>query len=314
MRVLVLGATGAVGSRLLPKLTSAGHDVVGGARHTPDISTPGVRYEDIDLLDAPQARDLVLATRPDVIIHQATALTGLGNNLRRFDAAFETTNRLRTEGTATLIEAAGELESPPRLIVQSFCGWPWAPTGGPVKSEDDDWDPDPAPSFRRTFAALRRLEELVRAYPQGVVLRYGALYGPGTSLTLGGDQIEAIRKRQFPLVGPATAVWSFLHVDDAADAAVAAITAGSGVYNVADDAPVAVAEFLPELARVCQAPTPRRVPIWLARLAGGRGLVHMMVSARGSSNVKAKAELGWQPAHPSWRTGFAADLETPVPA
>jgi nucleoside-diphosphate-sugar epimerase len=310
MRVLVVGATGAVGRQLVPKLARAGHQVVAAARRTPDAAIDNVEYATLDLLDSSSARRLVQDVEPDAIVHQATALTGLGNNLRRFDAWFETTNRLRTEGTESLIKAASSLDRRPRLIIQSFCGWPWAPTGGPIKTETDALDPNPAPSFRRTFAAIKRLEELVSAYPGGVALRYGALYGPETSLTLGGAQIEAIRKRQFPLVGPATGVWSFLHVSDAAGAAIAALETGSGTYNIVDDEPVPVSTFLPELATMLDAPPPRRIPVWLARLAGGRGLVHMMVTARGSSNAKARAELGWKPEHPSWRTGFAGELGT----
>lgn len=241
-------------------------------------------------------------------MHQATALTGLGNDLRRFDRSFSLTNRLRSEGTRSPLDAAHDLPVAPRFVAQSFCGWPWAPEGGSVKSEGDPLDPDPAPAFRTTFEALVTLERLVTSWPQGVVLRYGALYGPGTSLGLGGDQIEAIRSRGFPLVGDAAAVWSFLHVADAADAAVAALTAGSGIYNVVDDTPVTVGEWLAEVADLLGAPAPRRVPVWLARLAGGEGLVHLTTRARGSSNAKAKAELGWTPGHPDWRSGFADEL------
>lgn len=307
MRVLVVGATGAVGRPLSPRLVEAGHEVIATARRTPKESASGVSYRSLDLLDGAAVAALVKAAAPDAIIHQATALAGLGNNLRRFDKAFATTIRLRTEGTRSLIDATVALPTPPRLVVQSFCGWPWAPDGGPVKTEQDRLDPDPAPAFRRTFAALVEQESLVTAYPQGIALRYGALYGPGTSLALGGDQIEAIRKRRFPLVGDAGAVWSFLHVEDAADAAVAALTQGDGIYNVVDDTPVRLGEWLVDVAEALGAPAPRRVPVWLARMAGGDGLVHMMTRARGSSNAKARAELGWTPRHPDWRSGFTTD-------
>jgi nucleoside-diphosphate-sugar epimerase len=181
----------------------------------------------------------------------------MGNNLRAFDRSFATTNRLRVEATRSLIEATEALDVPPRLVVQRFCGWPWAPTGAAAKSEADAWNPRPAPAFRRTFAALQELEELVTGYPNGVVLRYAALYGPGTSLGRGGVQIEAIRKRAFPLVGDAAATWSFLHVEDAAAAAVAALTHDGGIYNIADDQLVPIGEWLTYVARLTGSPAHR---------------------------------------------------------
>ncbi len=308
MRVLVVGATGVVGEPLVRALSAAGHSVVAASRKPQPAAPPGVVARALDLLDSTAVAQLVAEAAPDAIIHQATALTGLGNNVRRFDAAFATTNRLRVEGTAALIEAGRRMSTPPRLVVQSFCGWPWAPQGGPVKSEDDPLDPHPAPAFRRTFAALVEMERLVTGYENGTVVRYGALYGNGTSLGRGGDQIEAIRKRAFPLIGDSDAIWSFLHVEDAAAAAVAAVRGARGVYNIADDTPVRLGEWLSEVAGMLGAPEPRRVPVWLARLVGGPGLVHMMTTARGSSNAKAKAELGWEPSHPDWREGFSAML------
>lgn len=308
MKVLVVGATGAVGRPLVRQLVGAGHAVVAAARNPSADVPPGVEVRAVDLLDAASVIDVVNEVAPDAIIHQATALTGLGNNLRKFDQSFATTNRLRTEGTRTLIEAGQTLPRMPRLVAQSFCGWTWAPSGGPVKTEDDALDPNPAPAFRETFAAIRELESLVSQYPNGVVLRYGALYGPGTSLAKGGAQIEAIRTRRFPLMGNAGAIWSFLHVEDAAAASVATLTRGHGVYNVADDQPVRIGEWLTEIARITGYPNPRRIPAWLAHLAGGQGLVHMMTRARGSSNTKARRELGWEPIYPDWRTGFEIEL------
>lgn len=308
MKVLVVGATGAVGRPLVPQLVNAGHEVVAAARKPASTLPPGVEARSLDLLDSAAVTDVVNDVEPDAIIHQATALTGLGNNLRKFDEAFANTNRLRTDGTRALIEAGRTLPRTPRLLVQSFCGWTWAPAGGPVKTEDDALDPDPAPAFRQTFAAIKELERLVTQYPNGVVLRFGALYGPGTSLAEDGAQIEAIRARKFPLVGNAGAVWSFLHVEDAAGATVAALTRGHGVYNVVDDHPVRIGEWLSEIARITDSPDPRRVPTWVARLAGGQGLVHMMTQARGSSNTKARRELGWEPTYPDWGTGFETEL------
>ncbi len=308
MRVLVVGATGVVGSPLVRALSAEGHSVVATSRNPKGMALPEVTVKALDLLDPAATSRLVADTKPDVVIHQATALTGLGNNVRRFDAAFATTNRLRVEGTTALIEAGRRMSTPPRLVVQSFCGWPWAPEGGPVKSENDPLDPHPAPAFQRTFAALVEMERLVTGYENGTIVRYGALYGAGTSLGPGGDQIEAIRKRAFPLIGDSDAVWSFLHVEDAADAAIAAMHGPRGVYNIADDTPVRLGEWLVEVARMLGAPEPRRVPVWLARLVGGQGLVHMMTTARGSANAKAKAELGWEPRHSDWREGFSAML------
>lgn len=306
VRVMVVGASGVVGRQLVPQLVAAGHEVVATSRQ-PREARAGVTYRQLDLLDRAATEQIVTDSKPDAIVHQATALSRLGNNLRRFDAAFATTNRLRTEGTATLIAAARRIGSP-RLVVQSFCGWPWAPVGGPVKAEDDPWDPDPPRGFRQTFAALQRQEQLLAAYPNGVVLRYGGLYGPGTSLGPDGAQVAAVRRGWLPLIGDAGGIWSFVHTTDAASAAVAALRSGSGVYNVVDDNPAAVAEWLPELARLAGGPPPRRVPAWFGRLVGGEGLIHLMTRVRGSSNARARADLGWRPSYPDWRDGFAADL------
>ena len=312
-KVLVVGATGVVGRQLLPQLVAAGHQVVATSRSVADGVDGPVTWRRLDLLDADAVRRLVAEERPDAIIHQATALSRIGNNLRRFDHYFETTNRLRTAGTATLIEAA-EAYGRPRLIVQSFCGWPAAAVGGPVKTEEDPLDPDPPKQVRRTLAAIKDLERQVSGYANGVVLRYGGLYGPGTSLNPGGPQFEAVRRGWLPQVGDGAGVWSFVHTVDAAAAAVAALDRGRGTYNIVDDEPAPVAVWLPELSRLLGAPTPRRVPVWLGWLIGGDALVRMMTQLRGSSNAKAKAELGWVPRFPSWRQGFAAELETAVTA
>jgi 2-alkyl-3-oxoalkanoate reductase len=309
MKVLVVGATGVVGRQLVPQLLTAGHEVVATSHSSPALETGGgqVEHRRLDLLDHAAVSTLVQEVAPDAIVHMATALSGLGNNLRRFDQMFALTNQLRTAGTTNLIDASRSLASS-RLVVQSFCGWPWARTGGPVKSEEDALDPDPAKAFRNTLQAIVSLESQVTTdHPDGVVLRFGGLYGPGTSLTK-GPQYDAIRKGWFPLVGSGGGIWSFVHVADAASATLAALTRGQGIYNIVDDDPAPVAEWLPELARLAGAPRPRRVPAWVGWLVGGDGLVRMMTSVRGASNAKARAQLGWVPRHPSWREGFAAEF------
>jgi 2-alkyl-3-oxoalkanoate reductase len=308
-KVLVVGGTGVVGRQLVPQLVAAGHQVIATSRQAADGTDGTVTWRRLDLLDGPAARRLVAEEQPDAIIHQATALSRIGNNLRRFDSYFATTNRLRTAGTAALIEAA-EANGRPRLIVQSFSGWPAAAVGGPIKTEDDPLDPDPPKQVRQTLDAIKELERQVTGYVNGVVLRYGGLYGPGTSLNPGGPQFEAVRKGWLPQVGDGGGVWSFVHTADAASAAVAALDRGRGIYNIVDDEPAPVAVWLPELARLLGAPKPRRVPGWLGWLIGGDALVRMMTELRGSSNAKAKAELGWEPRFPSWRQGFAAELRS----
>jgi nucleoside-diphosphate-sugar epimerase len=308
MLVLVVGASGVVGRQLVPQLLDAGHAVVATTRSSPPpASAERLEHRRLDLLDAAAVTALVHEIRPDAIVHQATALSRLSNNLRRFDKLFTLTNQLRTTGTANLIDASRDVGWP-RLLVQSFCGWPWATVGGPVKTEDDPLEPDPPKSFRGTLRAIIDLEQQVlHDHPSGVVLRYGGLYGPGSSLTR-GPQFDAVRKGWFPLVGSGAGIWSFVHAADAASATVAALTRGSGLYNIVDDDPAPVAEWLPEMARLAGGPPPRRVPAWVGWLAGGDGLVRMMTQVRGSSNAKARAELGWVPRYPSWRQGFAAEF------
>jgi nucleoside-diphosphate-sugar epimerase len=235
-------------------------------------------------------------------------MTALGGDLdfRHPDRTFAVTNRLRTEGTEHLL-AAAEAAGVRRVVAQSFAGWPYARTGGPVKSESDPLDPDPPRGIRETHAAIRRLEALVTG-AGGVVLRYGGFYGPGTGLAPGGDQFELIRRRKFPIIGHGGGYWSFAHTEDVATATLAAIErARDGeIYNVCDDEPAPLREWLPFLARSLGARPPRRVPEWLARRTASPAAVAMMTEARGASNAKAKAELGWTPAWPTWRWGFAA--------
>ncbi len=264
----------------------------------------------VDALDRGQTLDAVAKFQPEVIIHQLTAIGG-NTDLKHFDDWFAATNALRVTGTDNLVAAARET-GVRRLVAQSYAGWPYARSGGPVKSETDPLDPHPADNATRTLAAIRHLEDAVLAPStvEGVVLRYGALYGPGNALGRGGEMLEMVRQRKLPLVGAATGIWSFLHIDDAAGAAVVAAEGGpAGVYNVADDEPAPVHTWLPYLAQVLGAKPPRRVPGWLVRPILGEQATNMMLSARGVSNAKAHAELGWTPKWPTWREGFRTGLD-----
>ena len=300
MRVLVAGASGAIGTRLVPQLVERGHDVIGTSRSAGKadlLGALGAEPVQLDVLDREAVRTAVLAARPDAIVHQATALAGL-SDFRHFDRSFALTNRLRTEGADALLAAAREAGAS-RFVAQSFAGWPYAREGGPVKTEEDPLDPAPVPAMRETHAAIRHLEQSVVA-AGGLVLRYGGLYGSPDDA-----QLELVRKRRFPLVGDGGGVWSFVHLDDAAAATVLALERGApGVYNVVDDEPAPVRDWLPALAAAIGAKPPRRVPSWLAKLAAGEAGVAMMTETRGASNEKAKRELGWTLRHPSWRQGF----------
>jgi nucleoside-diphosphate-sugar epimerase len=285
-------------------LIENGHTVTGTTRSetkTGQLRALGANAQIMDGLDKTSVQAAIEATRPDVIVHQMTALTGI--DMKDIDKAFHITNRLRTEGTEHLIAAApGTL-----LVAQSFAGWPYARSGGAVKTEADALDPAPPKGIRETHAAIRRLEALTTA-AGGIVLRYGGFYGPGTGMAPGGEQVEMIKKRQFPLVGNGNGLWSFLHADDLASATLAAIEKGrpGEIYNIVDDEPAPTREWLPFLASELGAKPPRHVPAWLARIVASPAAVAMMTEARGASNAKAKAELGWTPSHPSWREGFAA--------
>jgi nucleoside-diphosphate-sugar epimerase len=309
MRVFVAGSTGAIGQQLVPRLVNAGHEVYGMTRSEPKqamLRAMGAVPAVADALDADQVAEAVAKARPEVIVHELTAIGSL--DPRHFDRDFALTNRLRTEGTDHLL-SAGHATGVRRFVAQSYGAWPYARTGGPVKTEEDPLDPSPAREMRETLAAIRHLEEAVldARWTEGIVLRYGSFYGPGTSMAPGGQQLEMVRKGRFPLVGDGAGVWSFIHIADAADATVAAVEHGSpGVYNIVDDDPAPVAEWLPALARELGARKPVRVPRVVGRLFAGEAGVVMMTEARGASNAKAKRELAWQPAHPSWRGGLAA--------
>ena len=309
MRILVAGATGAVGLNLVPQLIASGHSVVGTTR-TPAkaemIRRMGAEPAIADGLDARSIRAAVLAAKPDVIVDQMTDLAAV-TDLRHFDRAFATTNRLRTEGTDFLLAAAREA-GVKRFIAQSFCGWTYGRSGEPVKTEADALDVDPPEELRRTLEAIQYLEGAVAGSPnlEGIVLRYGSFYGPDTGM-LSHAMIDQVRRRRVPLIGGGGGRWSFIHVEDAASATVAAIERGvsGNIYNIVDDEPAPVSEWLPALATRVGARPPIRVPAWLGRLFAGEHLVSMMTEVRAGSNAKAKRELGWEPAHPSWRQGFA---------
>jgi nucleoside-diphosphate-sugar epimerase len=262
-----------------------------------------------DALDPDQVARAVAGAEPEAIVHELTALTG-ALRMGKPDRNFALTNRLRSEGTDHLL-SAGQAAGVKRFVAQSFAGWPFARAGGPVKSEEDPLDPQPVASMRQTFEAIRHLEEAVTGaeWTEGIVLRYGGFYGPGTSLALGGENAEMIRKRKFPVVGDGGGVWSFVHIGDAAEATVAALERGQrGIYNIVDDEPAPVSEWLPAIAGALGAKPPRHVPRWLGRLAAGEAGAVMMTEIRGASNAKAKRELGWQLQYPSWRQGVAASL------
>src|SRR5829696_3207879 len=310
MRVFVAGATGAIGKQLVPRLVEAGHEVHGMTRSESKramLDELGAVPAVADALDPDQVAEAVGRARPDVIVHQLTAIPQK-LDLRHFDRDFALTNRLRTEGTDYLL-SAGHAVGVRRFVAQSNGAFPYARTGGPVKSEEDPLDPAPAREMRESWAAIRHLEEAVLGarWTEGIVLPYGAFYGPGTSMAPGSAQTELVRKRKFPLVGDGGGVWSFIHVADAAEATVAAVERGHrGVYNVVDDDPAPVAKWLPALAQELGAKKPVRVPRFIGRLFAGEAGVVMMTELRGASNAKAKRELAWRPAHPSWRQGLTA--------
>jgi nucleoside-diphosphate-sugar epimerase len=308
MRVLVAGATGAIGKQLVPRLVAAGHEVHGmtrSASNTALLEELGAVAVVADALDADQVAQAVGAARPDVIVHQLTAIGAV--DTRHMDRDFAATNRLRTEGTDHLL-AAGRAVGVRRFVAQSNA-IVYGRTGAPVQTEDEAFDPSPASTMRANQDAIRYLEAAVLGarWTEGIALRYGWFYGPGTGIAPGGEVPELIRRRKFPLVGDGGAVWSFIHVADAAEATVAAIEHGRrGVYNVVDDDPAPVAEWLPALAEQLGAKKPMHVPRLVGRLFAGEAGVVMMTELRGASNAKAKRELAWRPAHPSWRQGLAA--------
>jgi len=313
MRILLAGASGALGRTLTPALVAAGHHVFGTTRtgNAGPIAAAGATPLTMDGLDRTSVLQAVEEARPDVIIHQLTALR-TGIDPTHFDRSFATTNRLRTEGTDHLLEAARTF-GVGRVLTQSFTGFTNPRTGPGLADETSGYDPDPAPAARQTLAAIRHVDETVGGATdlEGVVLRYGGFYGPGTGIAKGedGDLLEMVRRRRMPVVGSGAGVWSFVHVADAANATVAAVEAAApGLYNVVDDEPAPVSEWLPALAAALGAKPPRPLPLWLARPLLGEHGVNLMTKIRGSSNAKAKRELGWTLTYPTYRVGFATGL------
>ena len=313
MRVFVAGAGGAVGRRLVPMLVARGYQVIGTTTSEKNIETIralGAEPVVVDGLDAVAVGEAIARSEPDAIIHQMTALSGTPD-FKHFDRWFALTNRLRTEGTENLL-AAAKASGVQRFVAQSFTGWSNERTGGWIKNEDDPLDPNPVAEQRETLAAIRYLERAVTEAPlDGIVVRYGGLYGPGSSEKL----VEILRKRMFPVIGSGAGYVSSTHVDDAAAGTLAALERGrrGAIYNIVDDEPAPSSVFIPAIAEALGAPKPMRIPAWLGRLFAGDVAVAMMTEGRGSSNAKAKRELGWKPIWASWRDGFGRGLETPVP-
>jgi nucleoside-diphosphate-sugar epimerase len=311
VKIFVAGATGAIGSRLVPILVQAGYQVIGTTRvptKAGAIREAGAEAAVVDALDPDSIMRTIQIAKPDVVVHQLTAIPAR-LDMRSFDRDFAMTNRLRTEGTDNLLRAA-RAAGVRRFIAQSFAGWPYARVGGPVKTEDDPLDPNPPAELRRSLEAIRHLESVVLGSElEGLVLRYGGFYGPGTSIGEGGSVLVDVRKRRFPVVGNGAGVWSFVHIDDAAQATLVAIERGQpGLYNIVDDDPAPVSDWLPALAAATAAKSPWRMPTFVGRLAVGEHGVVLMTQIRGASNARAKRELGWKPRWASWREGFRHGL------
>jgi nucleoside-diphosphate-sugar epimerase len=319
MKIFIAGATGVLGRALIPRLVARDHEVVGMTRSASKqdlLRDLGARPVIADALDPDAVTQAVASAEPEVIVHQLTALSGKlsARDMRHPDRSpmATMTNRLRTEGTDHLL-AAGRAVGARRFVAQSFTAFRWAHTGGPVLTEADPLDSNPPAALRTALVGIVHVERAVTAieWGEGLVLRYGGFYGPGTAISLAPDaQMAApVRKRRFPIIGDGGGIWSHVHIDDAAAATVAAIDHGQpGIYNIVDDEPASVREWLPALASALDAKPPRRVPRWLGRLAAGEAATLMMTESRGASNAKAKRELGWTPRYASWRQGFAQGL------
>ncbi|HEU4542009.1 MAG TPA: NAD(P)-dependent oxidoreductase [Jiangellaceae bacterium] len=307
MRIFLAGATGVLGRHLMPALVEAGHEVIGTTRAEAKagaIRAAGAEPIVLDALDREAVLRVVTEASPDVVIHQLTAIARA--DFKRFDEAFAATNELRTRGLDYLLEAARKAGAK-RFIAQSYTGWPNPHTGSTVKTEDDPLDPAPAAASVKSLAAIRHVETTVPAAQgiEGLVLRYGSFYGPGTSFDRGGEIYDAVAKRRMPIVGGGAGVFSFIHIKDTARITAIAVERGRpGVYNIVDDDPAPVSTWLPHYAKVIGAKKPFQAPAWLVRPMLGEFGVATMTTMRGSANGKAKAEFGWTPSYPSWRDGF----------
>ncbi|GAA2311287.1 NAD(P)-dependent oxidoreductase [Nonomuraea roseoviolacea subsp. roseoviolacea] len=302
MRVFVAGGAGVLGRRLVPRLVARGHEVTAtttGQARLGLLERLGAEAVVMDGLDARSVGEAVAHARPDVIVHQMTAISGKPD-IKHFDRWFAVTNRLRTEGTDHLL-AAAEATGVPHVVAQGYASWNGIREGGWIKTEEDPLDPT---STGQGARAIRHLEDVV-VRAGGAVLRYGSFYGPGAT----DDQVELVRRRQYPVIGDGGGHSSWVHLDDAADATVLAVEQRArGVFNIVDDEPAPAREWLPHLAACAGAKPPMRIPVWLARLLAGPAAVAMMTEGRGFSNAKAKRELGWELRHPSWRQGFEEEL------
>jgi nucleoside-diphosphate-sugar epimerase len=302
MRVFLAGASGAIGRRLVPLLVSTGHQVVGTTTtpgKLPALEQLGAQGVQLDLLDAAAVKRAVADTEPDVIVHQATALANMGKSGRNLGKAFAVTNQLRTVGTQNLLDAAADV-GVGRFVAQGFCALAFA--------RAESIGPDAPAGVVAGRDAMRALETMVLAR-DGIALSYGGFYGPGTSLGRDGEQTAMVRRRLLPIVGSGETIFQFLHIDDAATATLAALTRGtSGRYDIVDDEPAALREWVPAMAAIIGAKPPRHLPLWLAKLVGGDAVTMFTAEAPPASNARAKAELCWKPAYPSWRNGFAAEL------
>jgi 2-alkyl-3-oxoalkanoate reductase len=302
MQVFVVGASGAIGSRLVPQLIEAGHEVTGtysSAGSAAKVQALGARPVRLDVLDAEAVRAAVLAAEPEAIVHQATALANV-RFARSLDKSFAVTNRIRTEGTDALIAAARQA-GVRRFVAQSFASYRYSREGAMIKTEDGPLDPEPPAVARQTSAAMTHLDQAVTA-AGGIALRYGGFYGAAND-----GFVVPVRKRQFPVIGDGGGYSSFIHLDDAAAATVLALEHdGPAIYNITDDEPAPMREWLPALAAAAGARPPRHAPTWIATVIAGGGMVMMSAQSRGASNAKAKHELGWKLRYPSWREGFVA--------
>lgn len=306
MHVYIAGGTGVIGRRLIPQLVERGHRVTATTRdpaRSAGLERLGAHAVVVDGLDSAAVGAAVATAEPDAVVHQMSALAGRLDP-KHFDRSFALTNRLRTEGTDHLVAAARAC-GVRHIVAQSYTGWPNVRSGGWIKDEEDPLDPEPPRAQRESLDAIRSLEETVRK-ADGTVLRYGGFYGDDSDA-----MVAMVRKRRFPLVGGGTGYMSWVHLDDAASATVLALEKEArGVFNIVDDEPAPASEWLPYLAGCVGAKPPRRLPVWVARLAAGEVAVSMLTRTRGSSNARAKRELGWELRWPSWRQGFRHGLAT----